>query len=91
MQELSWLGSHIGSIEDAIQEVNQFKWEIKVTEHNGQWFVTTGEIEKHVIYASSNREGVDAFLYGLSLAYIGIPDPLHTDLITDLADWYSRL
>lgn len=86
MQTLDWLESHVGSLEDGIQMCNRFHWFLSIaeTEVNKRWFVMSGE---SIIFSADTREAVDAFLYGMSLAYAGIPDPLFDQLVEATKDW----
>src|SRR5262249_32399826 len=75
---------HVGSLEAGIERINRFHWFMRVVETVGnrdghKWFVVCGESE--VIFSADTREAVDAFLYGMSLAYMGIPDDLYDDLV----------
>ncbi len=71
MQELPYLKTHVGSIEDCITLANRFYWNITVIEKNGNWYVYGGE---KMMFGSDARESIDAFLYGLGLAYSTIPE-----------------
>ena len=70
MQELTWLQSHIGSMEQAIELLNSFHWNLSVRQQGDQWHVLGGD---QVIFRSNQREAVDAFLYGLALPYATLP------------------
>ena len=91
MQQMHWLASHIGSIEAATQIINQFGWELSVTEANETWYVSTGHQEKYVIFTADTRDAVDSFLYGMALALVGIPSPLFEKLVDDVAEWRAKL
>jgi hypothetical protein len=65
-QELCWLDSHIGSIEEGIRRINELGWYITV--HDG--FVMAG---KSVLFKSDSKDAVEAFLYGMALAYSVLP------------------
>lgn len=88
MQTLNWLESHIGSIDDGLQLINRFHWFLSIVEadrgNKKRWFVKGGE---KVIFSADSREAVDAFLYGMSLAYAGIPDPLFDQLVEATKHW----
>ena len=70
MQKLPWL-HHIGSLEDGIELVNKLFWNIALVKRDQQWYVYGGE---KVIFCADSREAVDAFLYGLALAYAVLPE-----------------
>ncbi|MBZ0315977.1 MAG: hypothetical protein K8L91_06130 [Anaerolineae bacterium] len=71
MQRLPYLETHQGSIENCITLADRFYWNITVVEKNGKWAVLGGE---KMMFGSDSREAVDAFLYGLGLAYSIIPE-----------------
>ena len=83
MQTLDWLESHIGSLDDGIQRINRFHWFLSIEtvtvfgDGKPYWYVKGGE---KVLFSADSREAVDAFIYGMSLAYAVIPDP-----------WFDRL
>ncbi len=91
MQTMNWLDTHLGSIDEAIKIINQFSWDITITEHNNMWHVMTGKAEQHTIFSADSREAVDAFLYGMGLAYICIPSPFFERLSKDIKDWHDSL
>ena len=65
---LYWLDEHHvykGSLQGAIERANQLYLKLSVAE-KGEWFVHSGE---DLIFKSDSREALDAFLYGLGLAY----------------------
>jgi hypothetical protein len=90
MQEMTWL-SNLGNIDLSLEMVNKFCWHLEVSEQDGVWFVKSGQDEKHLIFKADTREAVDAFLYGMGLAYEGIPDPYHSELIEKLKQWQAEL
>ena len=71
MQILNWLEGYVGSIDDAVVSANQLYWGIEVKQHSQRWTVQSGD---QALLISDNRESVDAFLYGLALAYSILPD-----------------
>ena len=73
MQELLWLESHIGSIEEGIEVINKLYWNIVVGKSEEKWFVYAGGGEK-TLFVADSREAVDAFLYGFALAYSVLPE-----------------
>jgi hypothetical protein len=85
MQELLWLETHIGSLDDGIELANQLYWNITVFQGtDGIWYVLSGE---PVIFKSDSRESVDAFLYGLGLAYGVLPPEVFDQLREELRKW----
>ncbi len=75
MQQLSWLNSHIGSLEQAIEQINKFYWNIETHESDQGWIVKGGE---KVLLHTESKESVDAFLYGMALAYSVLPESIAT-------------
>ncbi len=72
MLDLPWL-HHIptGTLEGAITRANRLYWALRVEYHEGRWVVFGGE---DVLLRTDSHETLDAFLYGLGLAYGAIPD-----------------
>lgn len=91
MQTLDWLDTHLGTIEDAQDLINRFCWYLDILENNGKWYVTTGDEEKHVIFSADNRDAINTFIYGMALAYGGIPEHLLQPLENDMKDWVANL
>ena len=85
MQDLLWLDSLPGkTIEGGIEIANQLYWSITVRQSEQHWCVYSGE--KPVLQTDS-REGVDAFLYGLGLAYAVLPRPVFQQLRAEIKQW----
>lgn len=82
MQTLDLLNDEIGTLDDATLIINDFHWFLTVDELAGQWTVKTGET---VVFTSDSREAVDAFLYGMALAYKGLPAHLYAKLFSMMA------
>lgn len=70
MQELSWLDSHIGSLDEGIELINNLHWNITITKVDDCWLVMGGD---QVIFRGDTQEDVNAFIYGMALAYSVIP------------------
>ena len=82
MQELLWMDDyHVSSIEECIEFANQLYWNITLAEAGGKWAVLSGE---KAIFCADNREAVDAFLYGMGLAYSVIPPHIVDQLKKEL-------
>lgn len=78
MLKRNWLKTHIGDDESALGLINTFLWGItinSVPDPTGgeRWAVNGGE---KVLLLTDNRECVDAFIYGMALAYSVVPDDL---------------
>jgi hypothetical protein len=72
-QELFWLDSHVGSLEDGVELINELGWYISTKQHDGKWFVFSGDQK---IFSTDSYESVQAFLYGMSLAYSIMSEPI---------------
>ncbi|MGJ3238087.1 MAG: hypothetical protein ACFE0Q_05215 [Anaerolineae bacterium] len=82
MQTLNLLEETFGTIDDAQQIVNDFHWFLTIDQQPDRWVVRTGE---RVVFSSDSREAVDAFLYGMALAYKGLPAQLYAKLFAMMA------
>lgn len=68
------------SIEKGIKILDRVYWFIQVNQKNTLWSVYAGE---ELIFKTDSKEALDAFLYGLAITYVSIPDAL-VDSISDL-------
>lgn len=82
MQTLNLLKEEIGTISEAALLINDFHWFLSIDELADQWIVKTGET---VVFTADSREAVDAFLYGMALAYKGLPAHLYAKLFSMMA------
>jgi len=81
MQELRWmepLPDH--TLEGGLRLLDELKWHIKVVEADQAWYVNGGHVR---LLEASSRESVDAFLYGLSLAYSALPK----EVLNEFRQW----
>lgn len=69
MMEFHYQG-RVGSTKRCVDLVNLFLWDLTISENNGQWIVLSGE---KLVLSTESRETVDAFLYGMALAYSAMP------------------
>jgi hypothetical protein len=53
--------------------VKESGWNIRVEKYHHQWIVKSGEQD---VLRGDSYEAVEAFLYGLSIAYTIIPDDI---------------
>ncbi|KAB2860770.1 MAG: hypothetical protein F9K46_09425 [Anaerolineae bacterium] len=83
MQKMHWLESHLGSIGKAIEFANDFLWNLSLTHDGEQWYIKSNE---QIIFQSASRELVDAFLYGMGLAYEGTPDWISNPILDELRE-----
>lgn len=84
MLEMRWLESHIGDFEQAVHLVNKAHWFLNIKEIEGKWFVKGGE---SVLLATDDYDCVEAFIYGLSLAYANIPKKLFEQIVQETNDY----
>ncbi len=90
MQTLNWLETHLESLDEVIKTLNDdFCWGLEIIEGlNGKWFVKSGE---SVIFSADNRDAVDAFIYGMGMFIMGVPEPLFTELSKGVKAWCDDL
>jgi hypothetical protein len=72
-----WLESHLESLDKAQEIANEFLWNITIVKREETWIVYSGDRK---LLSSTDRNVVDAFLYGLGLSYAVIPEPYHSEL-----------
>lgn len=82
MQTLNLLEEELGSINEARTIINEFHWFLNIDQIAGNYTVTTGE---KVVFTADSREAVDAFIYGMALAYKGLPPQLYAKLFGMMA------
>lgn len=82
MQKLYWLETHLGTIDGAIELANSYLWNLSLT-HDEQWYIKSNE---QIIFQSASHEWVDAFLYGMGLAYEGTPDWISDPILHELKE-----
>lgn len=79
---MNWLESHVGSLDKGVELARRLFWPLHVERETNKWFVMSAE---QVILSSDSEEVVNAFLYGMGLAYAGIPDDIFDDVAKKLA------
>jgi hypothetical protein len=79
--EFYWLESHLENLDKAQEIANEFLWNISIAKREETWIVWAGDRK---LLSSTDKVVVEAFLYGLGLAYNVIPDPYRSQLIKDL-------
>lgn len=80
MLEMFWLDDdhvHQGTLSGAIERANEIEWNLKVIEGPPYWTVFAGE--KPILRADS-KEAIEAFLYGMGLAYGSIMEEAYQHL-----------
>ncbi len=73
MQELLWMkeSNGLSSIQDCINFANRFLWNLSVVQgESGTIAVLAGN---QAIFAADNAPALEAFLYGMGLAYSVMP------------------
>lgn len=74
MLHMPWLDEyHVreGTLDGAIAQANELYWNLSVIQEGRLWLVYAGE---DILLQAEAREVVDAFLYGIGLAYGCLPD-----------------
>jgi hypothetical protein len=77
MADEKWLEDKIGTVADAQEMVNAFHWFLTIEQVGDKWQVRSGE---RVIYTGESRGHVDAFLYGMAVAYRGMSPRIYMKL-----------
>lgn len=72
-----WLENEIGTVAAAQDLVNAFHWFLTIEQVGESWQVRSGE---RVIYTGASKEHVDAFLYGMAVAYRGMSPRIYMKL-----------
>lgn len=72
-----WLSNQIGTVAEAQDLVNAFHWFLTIEQVGEKWQVRSAE---RVIYSGDSREHVEAFLYGMAVAYKGMSPRLYMKL-----------
>ncbi len=70
-----------GTLEGGIALANDLYWNISIVESKQQWFVLGGE---KVIFKTDSHEALEAFLYGMGLAYGAIPEQAFQNLCEEV-------
>ncbi len=74
MQELAMIGQIPGrNLDAALRFLGELKWEIRIVEAENVLSVGAGH---RLLLKTSSRDAVDAFLYGVALAYALLPKPI---------------
>jgi len=74
MQKLGWI-DHLPNktLDGGVELLNELAWNIAVEKIGEVWYVKGGEC---ILLSTSSRDAVDAFLYGMALAYSVLPEDL---------------
>src|SRR5260370_20219999 len=86
MQDMRWL-DHLpdGTLASGVELANRLYWHIKWGSGGQQWCVWAGDGEG-LLLRTDTREALEAFLYGLGLAYAVLPE----DTFDHLVYWVKR-
>jgi hypothetical protein len=89
MQTSDWLEGQFGSIESAVQMLNEdFCWDINIVEIQKQFIVKSGET---MIFSCKSHQELEAFLYGMGLSIKGVPEPYFSHLSKVMREWCDSL
>jgi len=84
MQQLQWARAlPEQTLEGGLRLLQELQWNLAVTESEGVWSVSGGH---RSLLKTSSRESVDAFLYGLALAYSVMPQAI----LNQLRAWVEK-
>jgi hypothetical protein len=83
MNELLMLESLFpgGNLEGGIQLANRLDWGLSVQKAADHWVVLSGD---QVLLRTETREALEAFVYGMGLAYAVIPENIFSELEASL-------
>jgi len=74
MYELKWMHNIPSqNFEGALKFLNELGWNLKIEQRKGHWLLFAGE---SAVFKSTAREELEAFVYGLALAYAVMPQSL---------------
>jgi hypothetical protein len=72
-----WLEKEIGTVAAAQDLINAFHWFLTVEQVGEKWQVKSAE---RILYTGDSREHIEAFLYGMAVAYRGMSPRLYGKL-----------
>ena len=85
MQTMDWLETHLESLDKVVETLNNdFCWGLEIVQGQHKIFVKSGE---SVIFSSDSRAEVDAFLYGMGMSVMGVPEELFIPLSKGMKAW----
>lgn len=64
MRDMKWLKSHLGSLEKALETINEENWQIKIEQKGDNWIIKNGD---EILLFTDNYEAIEVFLYGMGL------------------------
>jgi hypothetical protein len=74
MYELKWMHNiPSSSIEGALGLLNHLGWNATVQNRKEHWLLFSGD---SAVFKTTSREALEAFVYGLALAYAVVPKEL---------------
>lgn len=72
-----------GSLKGGIQLANRLDWGLSIQNTADHWVISSGD---QVLLRTESREALEAFVYGLGLAYAVLPENIFSELETALND-----
>lgn len=83
MNEMPLLGNYFpdGQLDGGIRLLNRLDWGLRVRVTGKGWVVTSGE---QLVFRTTEKDALQAFLYGLGLAYAVLPDETFLRLEAEL-------
>lgn len=89
MQKMNWLESHLESLDKVVETLNNdFCWNLEIIPGEHQIFVKSGE---SVIFTSDSHGEINAFLYGMGLSVMGVPEELFIPLSKGMKEWCADI
>jgi len=76
MLQMNWLDPHhlpSGTLEGGVALANELYWNLSIAQNGRDWYVLGGE---KVILQTDSQDVVNAFIYGMGLAYGVLPKPI---------------
>lgn len=72
------------NIEEGIKILDKMYWFISTGKENDNWNVYAGE---KVIFRTDSKETLDAFLYGMALTFVPMPEKLVDYFSEEIKRW----
>lgn len=84
-----WASARCTSTDHALHTINRMHWGAAWVPHEGRHYVVSGT--QDMLYSSDDADGATAFLYGMAMAYLGLPADALERLIADYHAWFYGL
>ena len=75
--QLHWTEYMSGDLEEAVQLLKEFWITTSITQHDDKWFVWGGD---QVMITCNTYEEATAFVLGMAISYISLPEEIQEDL-----------